>query len=150
MPEEGTQMRKSKFVFSTKEVVRYRFPTHVNDLVMDRAEAETSEVFVVVLEPGEGPPLHIHHDTEQVFYVLAGKGLLQVGEPVQSYTINPGDVVRIPRHTAHRIECQGETVLRYLSVDCFVGGRPASEPTWDSHVQAMCLQNGWDYDGIRP
>lgn len=99
-PSREPQMHESNFVFSTKEVVRYRFPTHVNDLVMDRAEAETSEVFIVVLGPGGGPPLHTHHDTEQVFYILAGKGLLQVEEPVQSYTILPGDVVRIPRHTA--------------------------------------------------
>ena len=45
-----------RFVFSTAEVKRYRFPTHINDLVVDRADAQTSEVFVVVLEPGEAPP----------------------------------------------------------------------------------------------
>ena len=50
-----------KYVFN--EITRYRFPTHVNDLVMDRAEAETSEAFMVVLKPGEAPPLHKHDDT---------------------------------------------------------------------------------------
>jgi quercetin dioxygenase-like cupin family protein len=60
---------QTRYVFSTAQTVRYRFPTHVNDLVMDRAEAETSEAFLVVLEPGEAPPLHVHDDTEQVFYV---------------------------------------------------------------------------------
>ncbi len=44
-------MERSQFIFSTRETVHYRFPTHVNDLVMDRAQAETSEVFIVVLEP---------------------------------------------------------------------------------------------------
>lgn len=41
-----------QYVFSTQNTTRYRFPTHVNDLVMDRADAETSDVFIVVLEPG--------------------------------------------------------------------------------------------------
>lgn len=142
-------MSERRYVFSTKDTIHYRFPTHVNDLVMDRAEAETSEVFVVVLEPGEGPPLHVHHDAEQIFYVLHGTGVLQIGEPGHGYSVGPGDVVRIPPHTPHRIECQGPQTLRYLSVDCFVGGRPADEPTWDSHVLTMCAQNGWDVEQVR-
>ena len=68
-----------RYVFSTDQTIRYRFSTHINDLVMDRAEAETSEVFIVVLSPGEAPPLHVHHDTEQIFFVMEGNGLLQIG-----------------------------------------------------------------------
>ena len=68
----------TQYVFN--EPLRYRFPTHVNDLVMDRVEAETSEVFIVVLEPGEAPPLHVHDDTEQIFYIMEGRGLLQIGD----------------------------------------------------------------------
>ncbi len=30
----------TRYVFSTKDAVRYRFPTHTNELVLDRAEAE--------------------------------------------------------------------------------------------------------------
>ena len=62
----------TRYVFHAKDQLRYRFPTHTNDLLLDRAEAETAEAFMVVLEPGEAPPLHAHHDTEQVFYVLVG------------------------------------------------------------------------------
>jgi len=51
-----------KYVFDTSNTKRYKFPTHINDLVMDRAEATTSEVFIVVLEPGQAPPLHKHED----------------------------------------------------------------------------------------
>lgn len=142
-------MTYSQYVFSTNQTTRYRFPTHVNDLVMDRAKAETSEVFIVVLEPGEAPPLHAHHDTEQIFYVLEGKGLLQIGQGAERYPVNPGDVVRIPPHTYHRIFCDGGQPLRYLSVDCFVGGKPGAEPTWDSHVREICKLNGWDFDQVK-
>jgi len=141
-------MRKHKYVFSTKETTHYRFPTHVNDLVMDRADAETSEVFIVVLEPDGSPPMHLHPDVEQVFYIMEGSGVLHIGGALQPYPVNPGDVVRIPPLTPHRIQCRGARPLRYLCVDCFVGGRPNNEPTWESHVRAMCAEHGWDFEKI--
>lgn len=137
-----------QYVFSTQETKRYRFPTHINDLVMDRSQAAASEVFVVVIEPGKAPPLHKHDDTEQIFYVLAGQGRLEIGEEGDEYPVSPGDVVRIPPSTWHAIHCEGPGELRYLAVDCFPGGRPAAEPTWDSHVQAVCEENGWDYSEV--
>jgi quercetin dioxygenase-like cupin family protein len=143
-------MSRTKYVFSTSNTVRYRFPTHTNDLVMDRSDAETSEAFVVVLEPGESPPLHVHHDTEQIFYILEGSGVLQIGEDdTQQYRVAPGDLVRIPPHTLHLICCDDQQPLIYLSIDCFVDGRPTDEPTWESHVRVICEQNGWDFDQVR-
>ena len=138
-----------KYIFNTNDTIHYRFPTHVNDLVMDRADATTSEVFVVVMEPGESPPLHKHDDTEQIFHVMQGEGTLYIGQEEKSFPVKPGDVVRIPPHTLHRIQCVSKEALRYLSIDCFVGGKPQAEPTWDSHVQVVCKQNGWEFDQVK-
>jgi len=114
-----------QFVFPTSNAKRYRFPTHINDIVVDRADSQTSEVFVVILEPGEAPPLHKHDDTEQVFYVLEGEGILRIGAGQTEHTVRMGDVVRIPPTTLHSIRCTGKTPLRYLAVDCFwPAGRP--------------------------
>jgi len=132
------------YLFSTVQPKRYRFPTHINDLVMDRAEAATSEVFIVEMAPGEAPPRHRHDDMEQIFYVLAGQGRLEIGDPVETVTINPGDVVRIPVSAWHTVRCLGDKPLRYLAVDCFIAGRPAAEPTWDDHVRVVCREQGWD------
>ena len=136
------------YVFSTQNLKRYRFPTHINDLVLDRSEATASEVFIVELAPGEAPPLHQHDDTEQIFYVLTGQGRLEIGSEADSYNVTIGDVVRIPPETPHRIHCVGDETLRYLAVDCFPGGRPQAEPTWDAHVQTVCQEQGWDYGEI--
>jgi quercetin dioxygenase-like cupin family protein len=138
-----------QYVFPTSSYVHYRFPTHTNDLVMDRSQATASEVFVVVLEPGEAPPRHKHDDTEQVFYILSGEGKLEIGTPATEHMVRPGDVVRIPIGQFHRIFCQGSQPLRYLAIDCFPGGRPGAEPTWDAHVRVMCKENGWNYDAVR-
>lgn len=139
----------TRYVFSTTDTIRYRYPTHVNDLVLDRTEATTTEVFIVVLEPGEAPPLHQHDDTEQIFYILEGSGTLTIGDAAQTFDVKPGDVVRIPPHTLHSIQCADSATLRYLSVDAFVGEKPAAEPTWDSHVQTLCARFGWDFDQVK-
>jgi len=138
----------TNYVFSTQQPKRYRFPTHINDLVMDRSEAVSSEVFIVVIEPGKAPPLHQHDDTEQVFYILSGRGRLEIGPESEAYPVNPGDVVRIPPSTLHTIHALGDTVLQYLAIDCFPAGRPDAEPTWNDHVKAICQQQGWDYDDV--
>ena len=135
-----------QFVFPAAKAKRYRFPTHINDLVVDRAQAQTSEVFVVVLEPGEAPPLHKHDDTEQIFYVLEGAGRLTIGRKGESYRAKAGDVVRIPPGVLHSLRCTSRKTLRYLAIDCFVNGRPAAEPTWEAHVRVMCRQHGWKRD----
>jgi len=137
-----------QFVFPTSQTKRYRFPTHVNDLVVDRADSQTSEVFLVVLEPGEAPPLHQHDDTEQVFYILEGQGTLRIGSEKKELAVRPADVVRVPPSILHSIQCTGAEPLRYLAIDCFVAGRPTAEPTWDSHVRVMCQREGWDYQQV--
>jgi quercetin dioxygenase-like cupin family protein len=139
-----------RYVFSTTDTTVYRFPTHVNELVLDRSEATVTEVFIVVLEPGEAPPLHIHPDTEQVFYIVQGEGELRVGDEGKgSYRVKPGDVVRIPPATWHRIINDGAEDIRYISVDAFPGARPSGEPTWDDHVKGICAAQGWDYAAVK-
>ena len=137
-----------RYVFGTQTTKRYRFPTHVNDLVVDRSETHNSEVFVVVLTPGEAPPPHRHDDAEQVFYVLTGHGRLRAGDENHEQDVGPGDVVVIPPSTLHSIEALGTRDLRYLAIDCFTAGPSTDEPTWDAHVRAMCKRQGWDYDAV--
>ena len=134
-------------VYKTTGLKRYRFPTHTNELVYDRSEARHSEVFLVVLEPGESPPLHVHDDTEQVFYVLDGAGTLTLGASGRTHRVQPGDVVVVPPSTPHAIKADGGTRLRYLSVDCFGAGTPR-EPTWDEHVKAVCRERGWRFEDV--
>jgi mannose-6-phosphate isomerase-like protein (cupin superfamily) len=138
------------YVFSTTNTTGYRFPTHTNELVLDRSEAAVTEAFITVLEPGEAPPLHIHPDTEQIFYMVQGTGELRIGpEAAERFRIKPGDLVRIPPSTWHMIANDGDVTIRYISVDAFPGARPAAEPTWDDHVRAVCADKGWDFASVK-
>ncbi|MGE9314934.1 cupin domain-containing protein [Niabella sp. CJ426] len=46
-----------------------------------------------------GPPLHIHKDQEEIFFVVSGEFLIQIGEEV--FTAKAGDAAFIPRGTPH-------------------------------------------------
>lgn len=137
----------SQFVFSTDKVKRYQFPTHINDLVIDRAESGFSEVFIVLIKPGDAPLYHKHDDTEQVFYIVEGTGVLTVGDERKQFAIKPGDVVRIPLSTLHSIKADNKQTLKYLCIDCF-GEKPTDEPTWEDHVKTVCATNGWDFNKV--
>jgi quercetin dioxygenase-like cupin family protein len=140
----------TQYVFHPGDAIRYRFPTHTNDLIMDRAEGAASEAFFVVLEAGETVPRHVHQDAEQVFFILEGQGELAVGpDGADRHPLVEGDFVRTPPGMPHQVACVGAKRLVYLSIDCFTAGPPADEPTWDSHVRVMCATNGWDFDSVR-
>jgi len=148
--KSGPAMKKEtakQFVFPTDHLKRYKFPTHINDIIIDRVQSSFSEVFMVVIEPDKAPPFHKHDDTEQVFYVVEGTGVLTIGDKKEQYNVKPGDVVRIPVSTYHSIRADKNNTLRYLCVDCFGGGK-TSEPTWDDHVKVLCKTNGWDYSKV--
>lgn len=136
-----------RYIYSTGKLKRYRFPTHINDLVYDRAEARYSEAFIVVLEPGGAPPLHRHDDTEQVFYVLEGRGVLTVGERGETHPVKERDVVVLRPGTLHSIRAEGGE-MRYLAVDCFGSSDGRKEPTWDKHARVLCREHGWDYGSV--
>ena len=140
-----------RYVFHQDETIRYRYPTHVNDLLYGREEAAATETFIVVLEPGEAPPLHTHHDVEQVFFMIEGSGVLQVGADAeaQTFRLNPGDTARIPPGTPHSVRNDGSAPVRYVSVDAFAGPRAVDEPTWDSHAEALCRALGWDFSQVK-
>lgn len=137
------------YVFKTNQPKRYSFPTHINDLVMDRSDAEFSEVFIVLIEPNKAPPLHKHNDTEQIFYILEGSGILTIGDTdQQEFNVIPGNVVRIPVGTWHKITSQPDKTLKYLAIDCFGDIDRSEEPTWESHVKVLCKEQNWDFNKV--
>ncbi|NMB92937.1 MAG: cupin domain-containing protein [Flexilinea flocculi] len=147
-------MEKKKYVFETEgKIIRYRYPTHINDLTIPREETASSEVFMVLLDEKEAPPFHKHDDAEQIFYMIQGVGKLEIKEDGSSesefFEIIPGQVIRIPPHTWHRVTALNKEGVRYLCVDCFPNGFNPEEPTWDSHVKNLCDQLGWDFNTIR-
>jgi mannose-6-phosphate isomerase-like protein (cupin superfamily) len=63
-------------------------------------------------EPGAGPPLHVHHASDETYYVLEGTFTVRVGE--RTFTATPGAFVFIPRGTVHAFMNAGARPARLL------------------------------------
>lgn len=53
------------------------------------------------LRPGQSTGRHRHVTTEEIYYVLKGRGLMEIG--VRSREIGPGDGVAIPPGSEHKL-----------------------------------------------
>lgn len=62
-------------------------------------------VFEARVPPGGGPPPHIHHAEDEIFYVLRGAVTFFADGAERS--LGPGSLVHIPRGTAHTFRNSG-------------------------------------------
>lgn len=85
------------------------------------------------LRPGHAPPLHMHRNEDEAFYLLEGSMRFRRGEDLSD--LGPGDFVAVPRGVAHAFRV-GEEGARTLQVATgtdlaeFIreAGVPAEEP----------------------
>ncbi|WP_428659295.1 cupin domain-containing protein [Runella sp.] len=67
------------------------------------------------LTPKGGPPLHVHPNQDEWFYVVEGEYLFQVGE--DNYSMKPGDTIFLPRKVKHafvQLTEKGKMIVSYL------------------------------------
>ena len=71
-----------------------------------------------------GPPLHVHDETDESFYVIDGHLLIQVGE--QRHDLGPGCFAWLPRHTPHTYANVSDGPVRASRCTCPAGSRSSS------------------------
>jgi quercetin dioxygenase-like cupin family protein len=71
-------------------------------------------VFESSIPPGEGPPLHVHADMDEVIYVLDGKLRVRLGTDLHQALA--GACVFIPHGVAHAWQTVGAAPVRFLVV----------------------------------
>ena len=62
--------------------------------------------------PGEGPPVHVHPDMEEAFYVLEGEFTFTVGQ--EEIVAPAGSFLLVPRGVLHGFRNSGGADGRYL------------------------------------
>jgi mannose-6-phosphate isomerase-like protein (cupin superfamily) len=77
-------------------------------------------VFEDISSPGDGPPRHVHHGSDELFYLLEGEFLILIGE--RQERVSAGTYVFVPRGTIHAYKVIGTERGRVLSA--FVPGGP--------------------------
>ena len=65
-----------------------------------------------ILPPGAHSILHRHLDSEELYHILDGQGLLTLGG--ETTTVAAGDTICIPPGTPHRVLNTGTGPLRFL------------------------------------
>jgi mannose-6-phosphate isomerase-like protein (cupin superfamily) len=61
--------------------------------------------------PGQGLNMHIHPESEEVYYVVEGRGTVYVGEERRKMEVNKDTAVYIPPGTIHGIRNTGSEEL---------------------------------------
>ena len=65
-----------------------------------------------IVAPGAATALHRHRETEEIYHVVAGHGLMTLGE--SAFAVGIGDTICIPPGTPHCILNTGECDLCIL------------------------------------
>jgi len=93
--------------FTTKDGSEIReLLAHRNSCIRNQTLAEAR------LPLGHSTTPHRHLQTEEIYYILAGRGKMRIGAETQ--TVSPGDAIAIPAGAVHEITNIGTQVLRFL------------------------------------
>jgi len=93
--------------FTTKDGSEIReLLAHRNSCIRNQTLAEAR------LPPGRSTTPHHHVRTEEIYYVLAGRGLMSVGD--EQREVGPGDAIAIPPGQRHQITNLGQEALKFL------------------------------------
>jgi quercetin dioxygenase-like cupin family protein len=96
--------------------------------LVDRRTSEATEVQFTVWPPGAESPSHCHDDMEQFYFILSGRAIVTVGEDRDE--VGAGDLVFIPRHVMHSLQCDPGLEFVLLGFGVFPSAPPErSEPS---------------------
>lgn len=93
--------------FTTKDGSEIReLLAHRNSVIREQSLAEAR------LPVGCATTPHYHPRTEEIYYILTGSALMQIGD--ERREIGPGDAVAIPPGQLHQITNTGDVTLKFL------------------------------------
>ena len=106
-------------------------------------------------DPKGGPPLHVHHEQDEIFYIVEGRFRFQVGD--EKFELNAGDNLFAPRKVPHTFINIGNMKSKVLTIFQPAGqmeayfqelgkfsGRPSSE-----QLQKLFRDHGMEIVGPR-
>jgi len=100
-------------------------------MLISPQNSSTKNISVQISEVpvGSEQPIH-HHEPEQCYYIIRGKGLMIIEE--ESKEVIAGDAVYIPSNLKHGIKNIGDDVLEYLTANAPVFTREYENNLWPS------------------
>jgi len=117
----------------------FEFESHVNEFLIPREMASSSETFLVVVKPNKSSHMHKHPEQEQTFYITKGRGEIWTKKKVKDKAkkfcnVKAGELVFVPVNDWHQIKTKGKSNLEYVCFNAFPKGFPKGEKTSVSHA----------------
>ena len=87
----------------------------VSHLLLGRGDFGSRNLAITWVEgePGSMQAVHGHPDNEQVYVIVRGRGVMQIGEEMEE--VGEGTLVFIPPGAAHAIKNTGDEPLIFIS-----------------------------------
>lgn len=84
--------------------------------LIDRTTSEIKKCSLAeeILPVGAAVERHFHKETEEIYYIIEGSGLMTVGEETRE--VSAGDAVFIPRNHTHTLKNTGTVPIKLLLV----------------------------------
>jgi len=67
------------------------------------------------LDPGAAVGEHVHTRTEEIYFIVAGRGLMRLNGITRE--VGPGDLIMTPLNGRHSIENIGDDMLEFIVVE---------------------------------
>ena len=105
----------------------------------------TMDFWIVTNEYMSGPPLHIHPNAAELFYILEGSLRMMVNDEMMD--ANAGDLVYIPKGVPHTFVNLSQETAKAINIFCPSGLAPFLEEVADQIAAAGSPENV-DINGI--
>ena len=96
-------------------VIKTRHGSEIRPLV-DRTTSAITQCSLAeeLLLPGQAVTPHRHHEIEEIYYVVEGRGVMTVGDERQE--VAAGDAIYVPRGQRHTLANTGSEPIKLLLV----------------------------------
>ena len=88
------------------------FTTKDGSTIRELMGAGHQSMAEATLQPGQATERHYHADSEELYYLLAGEGKMEIDG--DRSPVGPGDAILIPPGAWHQITATGASELRFL------------------------------------
>lgn len=99
-PGEGHHVANVEFLARSADTPRFNFS-------------------IITKQPGDGPPLHVHLDEDDAFYILEGEIVMIVEE--DEIVVGPGTFVLVPPGVGHTFANRTQGIARIVNVHAPAG-----------------------------
>lgn len=92
------------------------------------------------LDPGGAVGEHVHTRTEEIYYIVTGRGLMHLNEIDQE--VGPGDLIMTPLNGRHSIENIGEGELEFIVVEALPPEIVSRLPAYSPSTSTVSVSDG--------